>query len=94
MSLEDKIRKAATAAAIDATRTERERCVAVLDTLIRQLQADLEKKLLIETQRHLIQTKLKLAQGIVALARQAILSGVRPSDGTSPPEKGPSLLVE
>lgn len=94
MSLEGKIRRAATAAALDATNTERARCQDVLRMIIKQLEADFEAKLLVEAQRQLAKVKLDIAKGIAALAINAIQSGVRPSDGTSPPEKGPILSVE
>lgn len=94
MSLEDKIKRAALAAAQDATMTERGRCLWVLDDLIKQLEADVERKLLMEQQRHTAQVKLQLAKGIVAAANRGIVSGARPPKATPPSEKGPTLSEE
>lgn len=65
-------------AASEAAVVERARCLWVLDRLIAELEADLQRKLLIEQQRHMIETKLKIARGIVAAAKRGIVSGARP----------------
>lgn len=78
MSLEKKLREAATVAANEATMIERARCLWVLEKLIADTEAGLQRRLLIESQRHAQEVKLKLAKAIVAQARRAIVSGIRP----------------
>lgn len=77
-SWQDRMTQAATFAASEALHSERARCLWILDDLITQLQADFDRKILIEAQRHLAETKLKLARVIVDTAKRGIISGVRP----------------
>lgn len=74
---------AAERAAKEAMERERGRCLWVLDDLIVQLQADFDKKILVEQQRHLAETKLKLARSIVGLAKRGVVSGARPPERKS-----------
>lgn len=68
----------------DAVARERGRCLWCLDQILVELRADLDRKLLIETERHVIQVKVKLARAIVAKARRAIVSGARPAGVAQP----------
>lgn len=61
-----------------AVLAERNRCLALLDGLVKDLRADLDKKILIEGQRHLIQTKLKIAEAIVRKVSGKIRFGLLP----------------
>lgn len=67
-------------AAKEAMERERGRCLWVLDDLINQLQADFDKKILVEQQRHLAETKLRLARSVVGLAKRGVVSGARPPE--------------
>lgn len=64
----------------EAVERERGRCLWVLDDLIVQLQADFDRKILIEQQRHMAETKLRLARSIVGLAKRGVVSGARPPE--------------
>lgn len=65
-----------------AVMAERNRCLAILSGLFADLRADLDKKILIESQRHLIQTKLKMAEAIVRKVTSKIKFGLLPKAGT------------
>lgn len=77
-SWQEKITQAAIRAASEAALKERARCLWILDDLIVKSQEDLDRKILIENQRHLAETKLKLARAIVDACKRGIVSGVRP----------------
>jgi hypothetical protein len=62
----------------EATVRERGRCLWVLDQIMVELKSELDRKLLIESERHVIEVKVKLARAIVAKARRGIVSGARP----------------
>ena len=69
---------------IEAIGKERSRCVWILDEVLRQLEQQLAKKLLIESERHLIETKLKIARSIVHHAKTGMALGFVP--GTQKPK--------
>ena len=77
-SWEERTLEAAAKAASEAVLVERARCLWVLDDLISSLESELQRKLLIEQERHLIETKLRIARSLVAHARRGITLGVRP----------------
>jgi hypothetical protein len=78
MSLKKKLTEVATAAAQEATHTERGRCLWVLSRVIAELKEDFEKKLLAESQRELARIKMSIAAGIFKRARRHIVAGTRP----------------
>jgi hypothetical protein len=78
VSLANKIRDAATRAAIEATKHERARCLWVLDELFKKTQAGLHKKLLSPTQLQLANVRMQITEAITKAARTLIVSGVRP----------------
>ena len=85
MSMEKKLLAAATAAAQEATLNERARCLWILDQIVEETRRAMAKKVLIESERHAITVKIQLALAIVAQAKRAIVSDLRPpkeSDGT------------
>ena len=90
MGMREKLMAAAKAAAIEATTTERGRCLWCADEVIRSLQLKLRSKLLSEAQLHTAQTKFKIAEAVVRELRRAIVSGVRPRQGGPGPESEPS----
>ena len=69
----------------EAVLQERGRCLWCLDEIQRELQAQLSRKLLVESERHVIQVKVKLAGAIIAKARRAIVAGARPKGAPPPP---------
>ena len=79
MSMEKKMREAMTRAATEAVQRERGRCLWLLDALLDGIKLELGAKLLIEQQRHLIATKLKIAQVVVSQIKRAIVSDMRPA---------------
>lgn len=80
MSLQKKLTEAMTRAATEAVQRERARCLYCLDKLIRELEKQLDQKILMEQQRHLSQVKLKIGKNIVMQAKRAIMSGMRPPE--------------
>ena len=80
MSMRDKLGKAAAKGAQEAIRKERDRCLWCLDGIIERLEDDFSKKILIEQQRHVAETKLNIAKAIVGELRTAIVMGVGPSE--------------
>ena len=90
MSLQKKLREAATAAAVEATRIERHRCVWAVDQLLEATKAQLDNKLLSVTALHTTQLRVQLLELVCGQLKLAILSGHRPpsqqketTDGTS-----------
>lgn len=75
---EERTKEAALLAAKESMDTERARCLWVLDDLIRQTEEQLKRKLLIESERHATEVKMRIARSIVAHARRGIVMGVRP----------------
>lgn len=67
----------------DARDKERIRCIWCLDQIMVRLHKDLRKKVLVESQIHLVKVKTQIAQAIVNKAKHLILSGVE-RDGTIP----------
>ena len=67
---------------VEAIKSERARCCWVLDQVLLQLEAQLQRKLLIEAERHLIETKLKIARSLVHHAKTGIVLNFKPG---SPP---------
>jgi hypothetical protein len=57
---------------------ERGRCLWVLDQIVAELQVELARKLLIESERHVVGVKVKLARAIVLKAKRGIVSGAKP----------------
>jgi hypothetical protein len=64
----------------EAVERERGRCLWVLDDLIKTLDADFNKKILVEAQRHMAETKLRLARAICSTAKRGIVGGARPPE--------------
>lgn len=62
-----------------AVKAERARCLWCLDSIMDEIREGLQQKLLVESQRHLIQTKVKIAQAIIQKARRAIFVGAKPA---------------
>lgn len=63
-----------------AVLAERNRCLAILTELVNDLRKELDKKILIEAQRHLAQTKLKMAEAIVRKVTSKIKFGMMPKE--------------
>ncbi len=72
MSLEKKI--------ANAVLKERRRCAWVLDDIQQKLEADFQKKLLVESDRHVAEVKMNIARGLFGRARTLILTGVEPTE--------------
>lgn len=87
MSMEAKLRAAATAAAQEAALNERARCLWCLDEIIRELKIGASKKLMSTIELEAAKMKVRIAEGVATAARRAIVSGVRPSPA-SPPAGG------
>jgi hypothetical protein len=79
MSLQAKLRAAASAAALEAMQNERARCLWAADQVVIELAARLSKKLLTTEGRHTAETKLNIARAVVQELRRAIVSGARPT---------------
>lgn len=80
MSLAKKIRQAATAAATEAVARERARCLWLCDMLIQQIKKELDAKLLMEQQRHMVDVKLRITKAIVLQLKRGIVAGMRPQE--------------
>ncbi len=78
----------------EATQRERARCLWVLDQIMAELRAGLRKKLLVESEIHVVKVKVQLAQAIVDKARRAIVSGAKPKGATPTPDPGNGTLVD
>lgn len=78
MSLENKLRAAATIAAREAMLNERGRCLWCIDEVIRELKQKLAARVLTPIQLQSATMKLKIAEGAGMSIRRAIASGVRP----------------
>lgn len=80
----------------EAVLQERGRCLWVLDQILVELKQELDRKLLIERERHVIGVKVKLARAIVAKARRGIVSGAKPKsaapDALSPDTPDPDTV--
>jgi hypothetical protein len=61
-----------------AVAEERARCLWILDTIVSDLKRQLNRKLLIESERHLVQVKLGIAVAFSSKAKRLIISGVEP----------------
>lgn len=79
MSMEAKLRAAATAAAQEATINERGRVLWCIDSVMAELRAKLGKKLLSPVELQAVSMKLRIAEGVCMELRRAVVSGVRPS---------------
>lgn len=80
MSMQQKLRAAATAAALEATANERARCLWCAEQVIAELKAKLAKKILSAANEHASQLKIQIAGGVVMELRRAIISGARPAE--------------
>jgi hypothetical protein len=78
VSMEDKLKRAAAFAATEATQRERARCLWILDQIAEQTADGVRKKLLIESERHVMQIKHALAKALISMARRGIISGAAP----------------
>jgi len=85
MSLEHKLRAAAGAAAADAVRTERSRIFWLLAEGEKEMQDGFNAKLLIESERHAAEVKLRIALALHQQLRIRIASGVHPCNVCSAP---------
>lgn len=78
MSLKDKLQKVVTAAAVEAVQGERGRVLWLLDQVEKEIEEEVQRKLLVESERHAIEVKLKIFRSLAARLRRGIVSGVRP----------------
>jgi hypothetical protein len=78
MSLEKKLRQAATKAAQEAAMRERGRCLWLLDDMIVQTEQGLAKKLLIERDRQIAQVKLDIAKSLAHRLKRQVIAGRAP----------------
>ncbi len=67
-------------AMVKATEIERGRVLWCIDQVTEDLKADLEKKILIETERHLVETKIKIFRVLSQLVKMRIFSGAVPEE--------------
>jgi len=81
MGMREKLKAAATQAAIEATTNERARCLWCADQVVIEVRKKLEGKVLTSIQFQASQLKLKIADAVVRQLRRAIVSGVRPQGG-------------
>lgn len=72
------LRKKLEAALVRGVQEERGRVLWLINQLEENLKADIQKKLLIEAQRHTAMVKLKIFQTITSQLRRAIVSNVQP----------------
>ncbi len=72
--------KVASKAAEEATQKERARCLWVLDDILEDLRQKMPKVMRIESQRHLQETKIKIAMAVQKIAADMIISGVEPPE--------------
>lgn len=61
-----------------ATGVERGRALWCLDQIMDDLKADLEKKILVESDRHFIEVKISIFRMLAKLAKIKIISGDSP----------------
>lgn len=94
MSLERKLRNAATAAAIEATAREAGRILWILEESEKEILQAIDQKLLIETERHALQTKLAIFRGLVRQVKMRIASNVRKCERCPRPVVGQRLCQE
>lgn len=76
-----------------AVGAERARCLWCADQVLAELRAGLDKKVLVESEIHVIKVKVQIAEAIVAKLRRAIFTGAKPKskqDGNQE-EGGPPL---
>lgn len=59
---------------------ERARCLWILDTIVSDLKKQVNRKLLIESERHLVQVKLGIAIALASKARRLITANVKPKN--------------
>lgn len=78
MSMEKRLLQAALAAAQEAASTERARILWIMQAGEEELVNGFNQKILIESERHAAETKLKLARVLYAQLRIRIASGVHP----------------
>jgi hypothetical protein len=84
----EELKALATRVAVEATGRERARCVWVLDRMLQQAQAGLEKKLMAAAELQLAQVRFELTKTIVTAAKALILSDARPQKATATPAPG------
>lgn len=72
--------KVASKAAEEATTKERARCLWVLDDILEDLRRKMPKVIRIENQRHMQETKIKIAMAVQKVAANMIISGVEPPE--------------
>jgi hypothetical protein len=65
-------------AALKATAAERGRCLWILDTILSDLKRQVDNKILIESQIHLVKVKVAIATALVSKAKRLIISNVKP----------------
>lgn len=75
-SWQKQIEDASNLAREDAKLKERSRVLSLFNAYILELEQHLEQKLLIESHRHLIEVKLKIAQKIIGDLRMRVMSGM------------------
>jgi hypothetical protein len=79
-STDKELREKLAKAMVKATELERARALSCLDHYIEDLNKQFKRKLLIETERHTIETKMRIAQAICRDLRFMIVSGRRPDE--------------
>lgn len=80
MSMRDKLFRVATEAAQEATNKETTRVLWCLDGILERLEEDLNKKVLIEQQRHVAEIKLNIAKAVVTELRTMIIMRAGPPE--------------
>lgn len=70
-----------------AVLAERARCLWILDTIVEDLKKQVNRKLLIESERHLVQVKLAIAIALGSKAKRLITAGVKPKSKATTAEE-------
>lgn len=66
-----------------AVAAERGRCLWILDTIADDLKKQVGRKILVESEIHLVKVKLAIATALVSKAKRLIVSGVQPKKDQS-----------
>lgn len=94
MSLVRKIREVAANAAIEATAREAGRILWILEESEKEIRHELSRKLLVESERHAIETKLAIFLGLCRQIKMRIASNVRKCERCPRPVVGQRLCQE
>lgn len=94
MSLANKMRDVAARAAIEATAREAGRILWILDESEKEIRLELQQKLLLESERHAVHTKLAIFLGLCKQLKMRIASNVRKCERCPRPVIGQRLCQE